>query len=238
MSYYFSASKNAFFSDLLKSKYGSAWPSDAVKVSDTTHQTYTSKPPSGKVLGATGAGAPTWVAAPTPTLSEAQAFQSLSIKATCAAAIAAAFQFTAGAQTYTASLSTEDQSNLARNSTITLGVAAKSMAWAAGATVQARGICLDGGEYYISMAGGKTGTTKPTWPTAFGAPVTDGTAQWELFGLQVDTTVGRIRVTYTEFTTLFEQFSEFMDTTLGKCTALLNEIADATTVTAVQAVTW
>lgn len=187
-------------------------------------------------------GTLTLTAAPAPTaaqkLQDAKDTQNPLIKQACSDAINAGFTFTAGGKTYTATLSLNDQANLARNSAVALGVPTKAQPWASGMTVPARGLCADGGEFYISTAGGTAGTTKPTWPTAFGTPVTDGTAQWELFGLQVDTTTGRIRVTYAEFLALFEQFSEFMDSALGKCTALLNQIANATTQTAVKGVTW
>ena len=213
---------------------------DDVKVVIGSNGTSKVYAPSGAQLDAPTSLQPYTPPVPTTAqkLQAAKDAQSLLIKQACSDAIKAAFTFTAGAQTYTATLSTEDQANLARNSAVALGVPTKAQAWASGMTVPQRGLCADGGEFYISMAGGTCGTTKPTWPTAFGTPVTDGSVQWELFGLQVDTTVGRIRVTYAEFLVLFEQFSEFMDATLGKCTALLNQIAAATTQTAVKGVTW
>lgn len=179
---------------------------------------------------------------PAPTaakkLQSAKDTKSQAIKAACATAIASAFTFTAGGQTYTATLSDQDQRNLTRNSAVALGVPAKAVAWSADMVVQPRGLCSDGGQFYISMAGGTCGATKPVWPTSFSTPVADGTASWQLFGLLVGTTQGTIRVTYDEFVALYEQFSEFMDTTIGKCLALLNEVTAATTVTAVQAVAW
>ena len=36
----------------------------------------------------------------------------------------------------------------------------------------------NGYQYYNTVSGGKTGSTEPTWPTTFGATVTDGTCTW------------------------------------------------------------
>lgn len=77
MTIYFSASSLGFYDDKIKSVYQKAasWPSDAVAITSADHATYIGTPPAGKVLGATAAGQPTWVAAPIVTLTLPQQAQ-------------------------------------------------------------------------------------------------------------------------------------------------------------------
>uniref|UniRef100_Q31HT5 Uncharacterized protein n=1 Tax=Hydrogenovibrio crunogenus (strain DSM 25203 / XCL-2) TaxID=317025 RepID=Q31HT5_HYDCU len=82
MTIHYSATKNAFFDDALKSDYEqfNSWPSDAIKMTDAEVSTYHGKQsPQGKQLGADANGRPIWVDLPPPSLGDANAAKSKQI---------------------------------------------------------------------------------------------------------------------------------------------------------------
>ena len=70
MAYFYSAGKNAFYVESLKSRYADSWPADAVEVSDEVFFTYSVQPPEGKLRSAGSDGLPTWVDKPAMTAGE------------------------------------------------------------------------------------------------------------------------------------------------------------------------
>jgi hypothetical protein len=68
-------------------------------------------------------------------------------------------------------------------------------------------IILDNGVYYITLNGGTTGSTKPTFPTDFQVGVTDNKVTWYKFGLLVSTKSGNKYFTPQDVGSMFIQFN-------------------------------
>lgn len=117
MSYYFSPSRLAFYSDEFLSEYEAAktWPSDAMAISDEDHAAYTQLPPKGQMLGADNSGNPAWEPSPELPLTQVKTQQISIITQACAAAITSGFTSSSlgSAHTYPSGLT--DQANLAAN---------------------------------------------------------------------------------------------------------------------------
>jgi len=73
---YFSPSKLGWFPDFMKDRYGSAWPEDAVEVSNEVYNSFQVPQPKGKKLG-TVDGQPAWVDYVPPVLDAAAAAKKL-----------------------------------------------------------------------------------------------------------------------------------------------------------------
>lgn len=70
--YFYSASKNAFYPEILKGRYeeNAGWPDDAVAVSEEIFNRFLNTPPEGKCRVAGDDGLPSWGNIPLPTVEE------------------------------------------------------------------------------------------------------------------------------------------------------------------------
>lgn len=122
---------------------------------------------------------------------------------------------------------------------ITANTAVQSSAWAAdteytgGQTRSVSGVIL------FCSTPGKSGTSAPTPPTAFGTPVTDGTAAWELMGRKVYLQGGSfVLLTPQQILSAFQQGELYLHQMSDKLVSLMEQIDAATTVAEVQAIVW
>ena len=123
--------------------------------------------------------------------------------------------------------------------TITANAMLQSPAWAASTEYAADSYCSVGGVILFCSASGKSGTSAPTPPTAFGIPVTDGTAAWELLGRKVYLQGGSfVYMTPQQIMEAFQQGELYLHQMSGKLELLKAEINAATTVTEVQTFTF
>ena len=116
----------------------------------------------------------------------------------------------------------------------------RNQQWAASAPVTAlQSFAVVNGALLICSTSGTTGTTAPTPPTAFGTPITDGTAEWELYGRSFDLVGGGIvTLTAQEIINAAMQIELYIHQQKAKRESLLAQIAAATTVSAVQTFTF
>jgi hypothetical protein len=122
---------------------------------------------------------------------------------------------------------------------ITANAMMQSSAWAASTEYTAGSYCNVGGVILFCSASGKSGTSAPTPPTAFGTPVTDGTAQWELMGRKVYLQGGSfVLMTPQQILSAFQQGELYLHQMSDKLELLKAEINAATTVTEVQTFTF
>ena len=111
--------------------------------------------------------------------------------------------------------------------------------WAASTPVAQYAIQLVGSSYLFCAVAGTTGTAAPTPPTTFGAPVTDGTVTWELYGRDLEMSDGsHATFTVQELISIFQQVEVYIHYQKNQKLSLLAQIAAATTVSAVQAIVW
>ncbi len=112
--------------------------------------------------------------------------------------------------------------------------------WAASTAVTAmQSFAMVAGSLLICSTSGTTGTTAPTPPTAFGTPVADGTAEWELYGRSFDLVDGgTVTLTAQEIISATMQIEAYVHAMKQQRSALLAQIAAATTVSAVQTFTF
>ena len=123
--------------------------------------------------------------------------------------------------------------------TITANAMTQSPAWAASTDYSAGAYCSVGGVILFCSTAGKSGTTPPTPPTAFGTPVTDGTCQWELLGRKIYLQGGSfVYMTPQEIMSAFQQGELYLHQMSDKLELLKAEINAATTVTEVQTFTF
>ncbi len=175
----------------------------------------------------------------TESLLACQGAQITTLKQSCAAAISAGYPFTSSTgNAYTITTSITDQLNGNGAALIAKGVMARATAWAASTPYAANSVVLSGGNYYITFAGGTSGTSAPTFPTAFSTAVTDGTCSWELFGLLVATTAGKVWMTAQNIVACYAAGALFITTQLATLASLEAQVNAATTVAAVQAIIW
>ena len=112
-------------------------------------------------------------------------------------------------------------------------------AWAASTVYAAGAYCSVGGVILFCSTAGKSGTSAPTAPTAFGTPVTDGTAAWELLGRKVFLQGGSfVYMTPQQIMSAFQQGELYLHTMSDQLVNLTAQINAATTVSAVQAIVW
>ncbi len=111
--------------------------------------------------------------------------------------------------------------------------------WAASTAVSLGSYCTVDGTYLFCAQAGTTGKTAPTPPTAFGTPVSDGTAAWELLGRNVDMSDGTfVLMTPQEILSGSQQAELYLHTQKTKLVELIAQVQAATTVAAVQKVIW
>ncbi len=172
-------------------------------------------------------------------LSQAQAAQLATLKQACATAIGAGYPFTSSTgSSYIITTSITDQLNGNGAALIAQGVMARAAAWAASTPYAANSIVLSGGNYYLCSKSGTSGASAPTFPTAFSTPVTDGTCSWELFGLLVPTTAGKVWMTAQNVVACYEAGALFITAQLTELAGLEVQVNAATTVADVQAIHW
>ena len=115
----------------------------------------------------------------------------------------------------------------------------KATQWVSGQVVAANSFVTDGASnYFITFTGGTTGTTIPTWPTAFSTPVTDNTVTWYKMGFRVSTTSGLVLTDPTSIVSLFAQSVNYINNLQYNLESLSNQVMAATTPAAVQAIVW
>ena len=123
--------------------------------------------------------------------------------------------------------------------TITANAMMQAPAWAASTEYTAGAYCNVGGMILFCSASGKSGTSAPTPPTTFGTPVTDGTAEWELLGRKVYLQGGSfVYITPQQIMSAFQQGELYLHQMSNQLESLLEQIAAAQTVSAVQAITF
>ena len=171
-------------------------------------------------------------------LTYAQATQSALIKQGFANAVAA-IPFTVNGTNYTL-----DTAQSKQPADMAIVVAANNalnhpVAWVASTPVAQYAIQLVGSSYLFCAVAGTTGTAAPTPPTTFGAPVTDGTVTWELYGRTLEMSDGtHATFTVQELISIFQQVEVYIHYQKNQKLSLLAQIAAATTVSAVQAIVW
>ena len=171
-------------------------------------------------------------------LSYAKATQSALIKQGFASAVAA-ISFTINGVNYTLDAAQPKQA-----ADMAIVVAANNamnhpVLWAASTPVAQYAVQLVGSSYLFCAVAGTTGTTAPTPPTTFGAPVTDGTVTWELYGRTLELSDGsHATFTVQELISIFQQVEVYIHYQKNQKLSLLAQIAAATTVSAVQAIVW
>ena len=122
---------------------------------------------------------------------------------------------------------------------ITANALMQAPAWAASTGYTAGAYCNVGGVILFCSASGKSGTSAPTPPTTFGTPVTDGTAEWELLGRKVYLQGGSfVLMTPQQILSAFQQGELYLHQMSNQLESLLEQIAAAQTVSAVQAITF
>jgi len=185
-------------------------------------------------------GVPTQVWNSTPiTVAQAQTRQSGIVRTACANAITGGLSFTASTgTTYTLSTTLQDQSNGTSAALVAQSGMARAGAWAADTAFPVNSIILSGGQYYITQTGGTSGASSPTWPTAFGTTVTDGTVAWEIFGMLAGTLTSVVYLSAPDVVAAYELAVATINAFRAKNAQLQAAIQAATTVAAVQAVVW
>ena len=122
---------------------------------------------------------------------------------------------------------------------ITANAMMQSPAWTASTEYAAGAYRSVGGVILFCSTAGKSGTSAPTPPTAFGAPITDGTAAWELLGHKVYLQGGSfVYMTPQQVMSAFQQGELYLHQMSDQLELLKSEIMAATTVTAVQTYTF
>ena len=122
---------------------------------------------------------------------------------------------------------------------ITANAMLQSPVWAASTEYAAGAYCSVDGIILFCSTGGKSGSSAPTPPTAFGTPVTDGTAAWELLGRKVYLQGGSfVHMTPQQIMSAFQQGELYLHQMSNQLESLKAEINAATTVSAVQTFTF
>jgi hypothetical protein len=171
-------------------------------------------------------------------LAQAQATQIASLKSSYQSAIAS-IPITINNTTYQLDNSPASQTtnlNLAMSMQV---IMSSAQPWAASTAVSLGSYCTVDGSYLFCTQAGTTGKTAPTPPTAFGTPVSDGTAAWELLGRNVDMADGTfVLMTPQEILSGSQQAEMYLHTQKSKLVALIAQVQAATTVASVQDIVW
>ncbi len=180
---------------------------------------------------------------PASTLAGAQAVQNAGVLASFDAACTDGFSSSVLGTSYTYPMDADARANLTASYSDGLGVKLTASEWAASADWALNDEIVVDGQYYLCTTPGTSGTTAPTWPTTVGTAVTDGTAAWEIWTTAFKATNAAGVVSYPAHTVAqiiaLGRAGKLAYSTLdGKYGTLVAEIAAATTVAAVQAITW
>jgi hypothetical protein len=211
----------------------------AIEISDAQWQACLATPGYTVVNGALVAPAPPTEA---ETLAAAQADQIAVLSAACAAAIVAGFQSTALGSTYTYPAKTTDQQNLSASIIAALLEVGSASQWTPD-TVFAAGQAVNAGsQIYLCIVGGTSGMAAPTWP-AVGAIADDGSAQWQVWSTPFwcEDPSGNwnwINHTSAQIQQVGKDAKAAILANMAKNGQLAAQVMAATTVTAVQAITW
>jgi len=165
------------------------------------------------------------------------------LKQSCTNAIYNGFQITVNGSPYTITLRendlSHDQTNNLLNSISAQTAMSQAKVWAANTTVPPNYVVTDGnGKYWITFAGGTTGSTIPAMPVNYSVGVTDNTVVWYLMGFRVNTTEGTIFIDPITLVSLAGQMAAFINQILSTYDGLKTQVMSATTPAAVQAIVW
>ena len=182
---------------------------------------------------------PTTLQPYTPPLSYFQTQQIAQLSNACMNAILSGIPVTLSSGSYTLANTPTDQVNALMASQTAQGVLTKAQAWAASTSYGANSFCSVGAVILWTAKGGTSGTTQPTAPTEFSAPVTDNGVTWELFGMLARLAAGgTIYLTPQDIISAFEQGVAYVEAQRGQYRQLKAQVLAATTVVEVQAVVW
>lgn len=161
----------------------------------------------------------------------------------CDAAIQAGFPATINGTATTITLkqggNSHDQTNAIMAAMMSQGAIQNAKLWVAQKTVTPLSIVTNStGGYWVTFTGGITGTTAPTFPTDFSTGVTDGTVEWFKVGFRIGTTNGTTIVDPITAVSLFGQGVVFVNNNRATYEQLKIQVEAATTIPAVQAITW
>jgi hypothetical protein len=187
-------------------------------------------------------GVLTWPTAAS-TLLAAQTSQIALLRISCTQAIFTGFTTVVNGLPYTITMREDnvnhDQTNILGIMISANYILSTAKLWNASQIVNPNIYCTDGnGNYYITFAGGTTGTTEPTWPTQFGVAVTDNTVTWYKMGFRISTLQGRIFSDPLTSINIGQQFLLYKNQMQAQYDALSDQIMQATTEADVQAITW
>lgn len=184
-------------------------------------------------------------AAPTAAqlLANAQAAQVVTLSNACATAIVSGFTSVALGVVHTYPSKPTDQQNLSASIIAALLAANGATVWSPNAVYAAGAIASAGGQLYTCVSAGTSGATTPTWPAAVGAIANDNGVQWQIWTTPfwcedaggnwawVDHTSAQIQKVGVDG-------KQAILACMAKNAALAAQVAAATTVAAVQAITW
>ncbi len=179
----------------------------------------------------------------TESLAAVQAQQAALITQSATSAIDAGFTSSANGTALFYTLANNDQRRALMTGQVATQGMASATAWAASTPYAVDATILVDGVYYVCVVAGTSGTAIPTaWPTAFATPITDGTCEWCLFGLQLKTLQNGVKVkvwlTPQQITKVLKNGTTWVNACDQQLAALVTQVQAATTVADVQAVVW
>ena len=184
-------------------------------------------------------------AAPTAAqlLADAQASQTAVISNACAAAIVAGFTSLALGVVHTYPSKTTDQQNLSASIIAALLASNGAMPWVADTPYAAGAMVGVGGQLYLCVAAGTSGNAAPAWPTAVGAIANDNGVQWQIWTTPFwcEDAAGNwawVNHTSAQIQKVGVDGKQAILACMAKNAGLAAQVAAATTVAAVQAITW
>lgn len=140
--------------------------------------------------------------------------------------------------THTFTLTNVDQLNGLKSGLTIQHAILSSTTWTSNSTLSPMTIISDSGRYFLTVKGGKTGTTKPSWPTTTQSTVVDNTVTWEILALLVATTNGNILLEAQDIITVFRTGTYWVHLCRKQCDAIKSQVNSASSVTEVQKVQW
>jgi hypothetical protein len=180
--------------------------------------------------------APTPVA-PSVTLAEQKYITMNQLSAACRAAIIGGFPFTINGTEEYVTLSPTDQSNNQMAATVAQ-TALTASAWIADTNYAANSAVFMNNQPYVTFNAGTSGSTPPTWPTAFEVPAPDMDIDWYLMGFWIDTRNSTIMVDAATVISIYAAQVAYISNCRSKFQKLSAQVTAATTVAEVQAIVW
>lgn len=176
-------------------------------------------------------------------LASAQASQVALLSASCAAAIVSGFPSLALGSSHTYPSKPTDQQNLSASIIAALLAANSATAWSTNTTYAAGALVSAGGQLYTCVSAGTSGAAAPVWPTAVGAIANDNGVQWEIWTTPFwceDATGNWAWVNHTsaQIQKVGVDGKQAILANMAKNAGLAAQVAAATTIAAVQAITW